>query len=237
MSKVIMIPFSFMIVLCTNIVAYSQEIDLIESSRYVSPPLSAVYTVTNVSGAVYNERLAFNPSFSFNDETVLEIKTFSNSSGEEMELGAAYIMFDDTTITLKGSNFSAPTIGTVTLPFIPGITFNRDNQIGDMVEGSVDASVLLGPIPLNVTITVTYEFLALETVSLDIGTFPDALKLRTIRTVSLATVPLISQDRTEWHHSSTSMLQFEDNITGATGFLSSIDPPLPTSYVQSWSLY
>lgn len=237
MSKVLMIPFSFIIVLCTNITVFSQSIDLIESSRYVSPPLSSVYTVTNASGEVYNDRLAYNPSFSFNGETVLEIKTFSSSSGEEMELGAAYIQFDDSTISLKGSNFSAPTIGTVTLPFIPGITFNRDNQIGDSLEGSVDASVMLGPIPLNVTITVTYEFLALETVSLDIGTFSDALKLRTVRTISLAKVPLISQDRTEWHHSSASLIQFEDNITGATGFLSSIDPPLPTTYIQSWSLY
>lgn len=217
-------------------IVYSQSVDLIENARYDNPPNSAEYTVTNASGAIYHERLAYTPSFIFNGESVLEIKTFSETSGEEIENGAAYIQFDDSNVILKGSTFSEATLGTVTLPFDPAISLNRSNNLGDMVQGSVDASVMLGPLPLNVTITVSYEFIALEAVTLEIGTFNDALKLRTVRTISLSGIPLLSQDRTEWHHASASMIQFEDNTTGASGFLSSIDPPLETN-VQSWDLY
>lgn len=218
--------------------ANSQTIDFVDYTKYGSPPVAAFYSVTNVTGEVHAERLGYTPSFSFNGQTVLEIKTFSSASGQEVETGAAYIELSDEQIMLHGSTFTEKTLGTVTLPFAPPIVFPRNAELGSKVQGSVNAAVRLGPIPVNVTITVTYEFEALENVVLDIGTFADALRLRTVRAVSLSGIPLVSQDRTEWHHPTASMIKFVDNDFDLTGVLTTLDPPLPPqTHVEHWSIY
>lgn len=218
--------------------ANSQTIDFIESTRFANPPVSAFYAVTNASGEVHAERLGYNPSFDFNGQTVLEIKTFSSAGVQEEEKGAAYLQFNDESIILLGSTFTDKTLGTVTLPFVPPIIFPRNVAAGTKVEGKVDASVKLGPIPVKVTITVTYEFTGLETVVLDTGTFENTLRLRTIRAVSLSGIPLVSQDRTEWHHPAASMVKFADNDFGSVGVLTALEPPLPpVTPVEHWSLY